>query len=59
MIGMKSYLKLIILSILSLLTCTNMSAQRFIETKYGDQTAIAITMHSSTIGVKNLFVFDT
>lgn len=36
-----------------------MSAQRFIETKYGDQTAIAITMHSRTIGVDKIYLYLT
>lgn len=58
-IGMKLYLKLIILFVLSLLTCTNMSAQRFIETQYGDKTAIAITMYSRTIGVDKIYLYLT
>ncbi len=58
-IGMKLYLKLIILFVLSLLTCTNMSAQRFIETQYGDKTAIAITMYSRTIGVNKIYLYLT
>lgn len=56
---MKLYLKLIILFVLSLLTCTNMSAQRFIETQYGDKTAIAITMYSRTIGVDKIYLYLT
>lgn len=52
-------LRTIFFSIVFLLTCTKMSAQRFIETKYGDQTAIAITMHSSTIGVDRIYLYLT
>ena len=36
-----------------------MSAQRFIETQYGDKTAIAITMYSRTIGVDKIYLYLT
>ena len=39
--------------------CTQISAQRFIETQYGDQTAIAITMYSRTIGVDKIYLYLT
>ena len=52
------YLKIIIL-LVSLFTCSSVSAQRIIETFYGDQPAIAVPLYTSTVGFDRVYLLLT